>query len=543
LWGIYLDALRRKMMHGSARAGLTHEIIEERRRSGDYDALHTVDPMHRESLAFGRGERLRGTQLVEVFDGGIAVMTVSGPIMRRASAMDMDSGIMSTETIARDLMITRKSQNVAGLICDWDTPGGEAAGGDELAAKFYETRSIIPVESYAEGLCASLGYYLASGTQKITVGRMGLLGSIGVVMGIPAPAGKTKQGDNVQEDGFGGIYVEFVSSQSPKKRQDPTTKEGHDYYQMLVNECADVFVADVAKYRNIPVEKLPEQYGEGGVYPGRVAQTMGLADEVGSFESVLQRMQTTYGKASRDKVAVPANLAEDDGQSEQERATEATTADDPVLLDSTGEGGSDDMGRILDKVSAALNGGSSSKPNATKPTEDAGQGGYTLETALAELNKRRASLEAQYEDKAVLRATQLVTGSAMPPAVQADLSFEYLTAYVDDALYGGTVLFVTRATDGSLVETEGTRYEQLEAKYAVMPKHTLAEERVRSVREGRAVDPVVLDESRSQQAAALHEAGDYGDDTISKDDALASSPHGQRVIQGRTNNGNGAAAR
>lgn len=514
MWGIFQDALRRKLDTGSAR--LTDAELQERIRSGAYGDLHAIDPMRREALAFERGERLQNTRFTEVYDGGIAVITISGPIYRRASSMEMSSGAMSTEAIARDLIVTRQSANVNAIILDMDTPGGEASGMDELAQKIFETRQIRPIEGYAEGLCASAGYYIVSPTQKITVGQMGLIGSIGVVMGIPAPDAKTAQGDNIHVDPDGSIIVEFVSSQSPKKRVDPTTKPGHEYFQNIVNLTADVFVKDVARFRGLTADQVPEQYGEGGVAVGQQALSMGLCDAVGSFESVLQRMQSAYGKASSSKVTV--TVPSDDPAEGEDAETLSDGGTDMGLLDR------------FRKPAAATEGQSA----ATTPTQEPGKGPMTISEMLAELNKQRPAIETRFEDKAALRAANLVTDRRILPAIQVVVGYEYLTACVDDALYGGTILFPVEGDDDVEVEKKGTRVEQFEAKYANMPRHSYGEDAVRSLREGQ-VQGSILTQGKTESAPGYREAGEQGVEKYSDDELLKSSTAGEQTLRARSN--------
>jgi signal peptide peptidase SppA len=535
LWSIGIEIFTLK------EEGMGIQISEEefmaRIASGKYNALHMADPMHREMVAFGPSEQLEGADYTRIYEGGVAVFDVAGPIYRHAS--DAPSGAVSTGRLARDVMIAKKSDKVRSALFVLDTPGGEATGGDELAAKIHEFAQEKPVETFIEGLGASLGYMIGAPTNKITASRMALTGSIGVVIGIPLSKGQLKTGEMVHQDSKGNEYVEFVSSVSPLKRANPLSKEGHDYYMNIVNKCADIFVEDVAKYRKLDAKDVPKQYGDGGVYPTQDALEMGLIDAIGSFDSVHQRLASSFYKSTGDTV-------QGTSVSEESETDTPTTEDNPESLDAGDNGGR--IVSLLNDVLTRLN-GSSEKPKtqgsaAAPKTEGQGKP-ETMSEFLAQLQERRAGLEKQFQPSALLEATTLVTDSRVDPAVQHHVAYEFLTAMVDDALMGGTVLFVgTNVITGELEEVEGTRLEQAKAKYADMPRHSLAESRVRSVHRGTAQQPQALDSTRPAGEGKIYkEAGDNGVETMSDEELLLTSPQGQSAVQNRNNNnGNGNRA-
>jgi ClpP class serine protease len=112
---------------------ISEEEFMARLASGKYNALHMADPFHREMVAFGPSEQLEGADYTRIYEGGVAVFDVAGAIYRHAS--DAPSGAVSTGRLARDVMLAKKSDKVRSGLFVLDTPGGEATGGDELAAK------------------------------------------------------------------------------------------------------------------------------------------------------------------------------------------------------------------------------------------------------------------------------------------------------------------------------------------------------------------------------------------------------------------------
>lgn len=226
------------------------------------------------------GSQLSNTREVTTRDS-VARIPVEGTIMRRASLFTAMSGGVSTEALMRDLNAAYHNPSVRSILFVFDTPGGEAAGIHELAAAIREKRDLgdKPIESYVDGYCASAGYWLASATERITVDATASLGSIGVVASARNPNAASRGGD-----------IEIVSSRSPKKRLDPTTESGRDVLQGHVDDLADVFIRAVADNRDVSIETVEQDFGQGFVLVGKKAVDAGMADALGSEEEVTQRL-------------------------------------------------------------------------------------------------------------------------------------------------------------------------------------------------------------------------------------------------------------
>ena len=237
-------------------------------------------PMDVEAVQRETGTQLNNTREVTVRDG-VARIPVEGTIMRRASLFTAMSGGVSTEALMRDLNTAYHNPSVRSILFVFDTPGGEAAGIHELAAAIREKRDLgeKPIESYVDGYCASAGYWLASATERITADATASLGSIGVVATARNPNAASRGGD-----------IEIVSSRSPKKRPNPATESGRDVLQGHVDDLADVFIRAVAANRDVSVETVEQEFGQGFVRVGQKAVDAGMADALGSEEEVTRRL-------------------------------------------------------------------------------------------------------------------------------------------------------------------------------------------------------------------------------------------------------------
>ncbi len=242
-----------------------------------------------EILEAYRAKTIENAERAKIRDG-VAILDVSGPLFKKANLFVRISGATSYEILRRDLQVALENPSVHSILLKVDSPGGEANGCDELAAAIYEARQKKPITAFVSGMAASGGYWIASAASKVVVSDLAMLGSIGVVLGVQ---------HRVEDPNKpGNKTIEFVSSQSPGKRPDPTTDEGRDRIQTMVDDLAEVFVSAVAKHRGVTPEKVVSDFGAGGIKVGKQAVALGMADEVGQLEATIASLISS-GRKSR----------------------------------------------------------------------------------------------------------------------------------------------------------------------------------------------------------------------------------------------------
>jgi ClpP class serine protease len=236
------------------------------------------------ALAKEQGIALENTRRAEL-RGSVAIIPVAGPLFKRANLMTEISGATSYEILARDLNEAVKNPQVSGIILDVDSPGGMVNGVSEMAAMIRDANSVKPVTAYVGGLGASAGYYLTAAAGRVVMNKSAMVGSIGAVMGV--------QGGRSDDGSF-----EIVSTQSPKKRSDPSTDEGRAQVQATIDGLAQVFIDDVAAFRGVTSEKVMADFGQGGELIGQAAVAAGMADGLGTLESVIAEMSGSAGNTT-----------------------------------------------------------------------------------------------------------------------------------------------------------------------------------------------------------------------------------------------------
>lgn len=221
-----------------------------------------------EAVAARLGRPLENTRRVTVRDK-TAVIPITGPIFRRANLFTEISGATSVEILARDIQTAIDDPTVARLVLEVDSPGGQATGISELASLIHDSPK--PVTAYVDGMAASAAYWLASAAHELVMADTALVGSIGVVASY-----------RPEKD----APLKIISSQSPLKQAAPDTDAGRVEAQRVVDQLAAVFIDAVARYRGTDAETVLADFGQGGVRLGSHAVAVGMADRVGTFESL-----------------------------------------------------------------------------------------------------------------------------------------------------------------------------------------------------------------------------------------------------------------
>lgn len=229
--------------------------------------------------------------VVDVTPTGVAVIPIAGFLTARAY---WPTDRASYEWIGAQLRSALRDPSVQRVVLNVDSPGGQVAGTDALAAEIYAARDVKPVHAFVQGQAASAAYWLASAAEQVYAGRTSMLGSIGVIWTFT---------DWSKYDAAVGIQeIDIVSSQSPDKAVDPTTRTGRAKIQATVDQLAGVFVGDVARNRGVAEATVVSDFGQGWVLVGASAVDAGLADGVTTFENVVAGPPETGGpRGSIDK--------------------------------------------------------------------------------------------------------------------------------------------------------------------------------------------------------------------------------------------------
>lgn len=239
--------------------------------------------------------------------GGVAVIAMHGFISARESLYGYGAAL-SQARIRERLMSAVADDAIAAIVLHIDSPGGVAAGTQELASDIRAAAAIKPVVAIADSLAASAAYWLASQATQIVVTPSGSVGSVGVILRHVSYAGELDQA---------GIDVTLMTAGKHKKIANPyeaLSDEDRAILQADLDEVYAAFVADVARGRGVSANAVRSGFGEGRVVLAKEALALGMVDKV----------ETTAAAIAR----IAANPSRIKGR----RASDSTTAIDALEL-------------------------------------------------------------------------------------------------------------------------------------------------------------------------------------------------------------------
>jgi signal peptide peptidase SppA len=222
---------------------------------------------------------------------GTAIITMVGELVNRGAWVGASSGLISYEGFTHQMRVARDDGSTKRVVLDMETPGGEAIGAFEAAAVTREVAAIKPVTALVNGMAASAGYAIASGASRIVTIPTGICGSIGVVL-MHLDYSKL-----LEEEGIKPTLIFAGDHKVDGNPFEPLPKEVRQDMQAKVASFYDQFVATVAQGRGMDAAKVIDT--QARVFKGQDAVDVGLADAVGTFESVLAEMNSAHSGFSK----------------------------------------------------------------------------------------------------------------------------------------------------------------------------------------------------------------------------------------------------
>lgn len=219
---------------------------------------------------------------------GAQVVTIRGPLMHHADPL------CDNYDAIRARVVEALSKGPKALVLRIDSPGGLVAGCFELANDIERLSEAakVPVLAYVEGQACSAAYALACAAESVHVSATAAIGSIGIIDALV---------DATKADAAMGIRYTLVASGARKTDGNPHAETSEDAVKASkarVDTLAEVFFDFVATSREIDASK-PRAL-EASVVHGVEAKSLGLADEVGSFNQMLASLASSNRPAAAE---------------------------------------------------------------------------------------------------------------------------------------------------------------------------------------------------------------------------------------------------
>ncbi|MDQ2049264.1 signal peptide peptidase SppA [Natronolimnohabitans sp. A-GB9] len=240
------------------------------------------------------GLRIAGNIAQSLFPGyNAAEVAVEGPITRDGGGGRFPSSPQSTpaDDIVEQIDRANEDDSVDALLLKLNTPGGEVVPSDDirLAAERFDG----PTIAYTTDVCASGGYWIASGCDELWARDGSIVGSIGVI-GSRVNASDLAEKVGLSYERFAA--GEFKDAGTPLKEMEEDERE---YLQGLIDDYYETFVERVSDGRDLDAEFVRDT--EARIYLGEQAHELGLVDELGTRRDLEDELAD---RLERDAVAV-----------------------------------------------------------------------------------------------------------------------------------------------------------------------------------------------------------------------------------------------
>lgn len=302
------------------------ELMTERTWAITPEALSSLDAMLASSSS-GKDTEPRAVVSASQGDGpllytvrdGVAVISISGTIYRYG---EPEWGLAGHDTIKAAVTLALQDSGVSALLLSFCSPGGVASGVPELAT-WLASQTAKPVYAYADGLCASAAYYLASATGRVYAPASATVGSIGVISRHYDWSGYLEKC---------GVHVTHLTGgrwKAAGNDAEPLTDAVKAYLQQTIDELHRMFRADVAAH--MPVDAAaPEKWGDGQVFLASQARELGLVTGIVPDKDALIALIKSKKENIMDRAELaskhPELLAQIEAAAKQQGTEEARAA-------------------------------------------------------------------------------------------------------------------------------------------------------------------------------------------------------------------------
>jgi signal peptide peptidase SppA len=230
----------------------------------------------------------------------IAVLSIFGVISPRGGMMDdMSQQGCSMESFGAKYRSVMTDSNVAGVLVEVDSPGGNVFQVPETADLIYSLRDQKPNVAVVTGMCASAAFWLGSQFGELVACPSSEVGSIGVLM---------RHDDLSKAAEAAGVTVDFITSprDGNKAEGNPFTPLGDDtreYYNSRTDEYYDMFLSALARGRDVSSQGntsaaslIDQTWGRGRMVGAAKALDLGMVDRIGTMQSEIDRMAGKLAK-------------------------------------------------------------------------------------------------------------------------------------------------------------------------------------------------------------------------------------------------------
>jgi protease-4 len=206
--------------------------------------------------------------IIPLIAGLLLSLFIPQPVIGTINLNDAIYNTTASDMIYQIRYALRHSE-IKAVVLVLNTPGGTVTDTESVYMELARLRQVKPVISVVEGMAASGGYYLLSGTDYAFAKPSSEVGNIGVIGYLPPTS----------------AVLEEVYSTGPYKM----SGEPRDTFMREMEMLKQGFYSAVSLGRGSRLKATREVILRGQIYPGSEALRMGLIDELGSVSQAYDK--------------------------------------------------------------------------------------------------------------------------------------------------------------------------------------------------------------------------------------------------------------
>ncbi len=250
--------------------------------------------------AVSHRQKLEETFLSEESGIKIAVIPIEGMIVSgTAKSSPLGDKFAGAEDIVAAIEDAANDKSIQSIVLRINSPGGSPTASETIHRAIVWAKTIKKKQIIVSmgSLAASGGYWVATPADKIYAMNATLTGSIGVV------GGKINLQGIWNKLGIKWETVKYGDNSGMMSLNTPFSQGEQKQFEASLDNIYDYFITRVAEGRKLSPAQV-EKIAKGRAYTGRQALALGLVDEIGGMNNVLDDLAKANGLSSRDHLNI-----------------------------------------------------------------------------------------------------------------------------------------------------------------------------------------------------------------------------------------------
>ena len=250
--------------------------------------------------AVSHRQKLEETFLSEESGIKIAVIPIEGMIVSgTAKSSPLGDKFAGAEDIVAAIEDAANDKSIQSIVLRINSPGGSPTASETIHRAIVWAKTIKKKQIIVSmgSLAASGGYWVATPADKIYAMNATLTGSIGVV------GGKINLQGIWNKLGIKWETVKYGDNSGMMSLNTPFSQGEQKQFEASLDNIYDYFMTRVAEGRKLSPAQV-EKIAKGRAYTGRQALALGLVDEIGGMNNVLDDLAKANGLSSRDHLNI-----------------------------------------------------------------------------------------------------------------------------------------------------------------------------------------------------------------------------------------------